>query len=59
MLKAMAAVGMVAAALGAGAGTGAAEEVGSVTTAIKILGANHRITVEAFDDPMVEGCPAS
>jgi CreA protein len=33
----------------------AAEEVGEVTTAIKILGANHRITVEAFDDPKVEG----
>lgn len=55
MLKAMAAAAAVAVALGTGAGTGAAEEVGSVTTAIKILGANHRITVEAFDDPMVEG----
>ena len=33
----------------------AAEEVGEVTTAIKILGANHRIVVEAFDDPKVEG----
>ena len=33
----------------------AAEEVGEVTTAIKIPGANHRITVEAFDDPKVEG----
>lgn len=33
----------------------AAEEIGEVTTAIKILGANHRITVEAFDDPKVEG----
>lgn len=32
-----------------------AEEVGEVTTAIKILGANHRIVVEAFDDPKVEG----
>ena len=26
----------------------AAEEVGEVTTAIKILGANHRIVIEAF-----------
>ena len=26
-----------------------------MTTAIKILGANHRIVVEAFDDPKVEG----
>ena len=33
----------------------AAEEVGEVTTAIKILGANHRIVIEAFDDPKVEG----
>ncbi len=33
----------------------AAEEVGEVTTAIKILGANHRIVVEAFEDPKVEG----
>ena len=32
-----------------------AEEIGQVTTAIKILGANHRIVVEAFDDPKVEG----
>ena len=32
-----------------------AEEIGEVTTAIKIIGANHRITIEAFDDPEVEG----
>jgi CreA protein len=32
-----------------------AEEIGEVTTAIKLLGANHRIVVEAFDDPKVEG----
>jgi CreA protein len=32
-----------------------AEEIGQVTTAIRILGANHRIVVEAFDDPKVEG----
>ena len=37
------------------AGTVHAEEIGEVTTAIKILGANHRIVVEAFDDPKVEG----
>ena len=36
-------------------GAAAAEEIGEVTTAIKILGANHRIVVEAFDDPKVEG----
>lgn len=39
----------------AAAGTSRAEEVGEVTTAIKILGANHKIVVEAFDDPKVEG----
>ena len=38
-----------------GVAAGRAEEVGEVTTAIKILGANHRITVEAFDDPKVQG----
>jgi len=37
------------------AGVALAEEVGEVTTAIKLLGANHRIVVEAFDDPKVEG----
>jgi len=37
------------------AGAASAEEVGQVTTAFKILGANHRIVVEAFDDPEVEG----
>ena len=46
----------LAAGVGAiGAGAAAAEEIGDVTTAIKILGANHRIVVEAFDDPKVEG----
>lgn len=34
---------------------GLAEEIGEVTTAFRILGANHRIVVEAFDDPDVEG----
>ena len=37
------------------AGAASAEEIGQVTTAFKILGANHRIVVEAFDDPEVEG----
>ena len=39
----------------AAAGAASAEEIGQVTTAFKILGANHRIVVEAFDDPKVEG----
>lgn len=38
------------------AGTPAlAEQVGEVSTAFKLLGANHKIVVEAFDDPRVEG----
>ena len=44
-----------AAALDARGAGRAAEEIGEVTTAIKILGANHRIVIEAFDDPKVEG----
>ncbi len=51
---------MPARALAAGltaivAASAGAEEVGEVTTAIKLLGANHRIVVEAFEDPKVEG----
>jgi CreA protein len=32
-----------------------AEEIGSVSTAFKFLGPNHKIVIEAFDDPKVEG----
>lgn len=32
-----------------------AEEIGSVDTVFKILGANHKIVVEAFDDPKIDG----
>jgi CreA protein len=32
-----------------------AEEVGSVTTAFKLIGRNHRVQVDAYDDPKVEG----
>ena len=32
-----------------------ADEIGEVTTAFKLLGANHKIVVEAFDDPDVAG----
>lgn len=31
------------------------EEIGSVDTAFKLLGANHKIVIEAFDDPLVDG----
>jgi len=33
----------------------AAEEIGSVDTVFKLVGPNHKIVVEAFDDPKVEG----
>ena len=36
-------------------GAAAAEEIGSVDTVFKLVGPNHRIVVEAFDDPVVEG----
>ena len=32
-----------------------AEEVGSVDTKFKMLGPDHKIVIEAFDDPKVEG----
>lgn len=32
-----------------------AEEIGDVTTTFKLLGANHKIVIEAFDDPDVPG----
>jgi CreA protein len=32
-----------------------AEEIGSVDTAFKFLGSNHKIVIEAFDDPKVSG----
>ena len=31
------------------------EEIGQVSTAFKLLGANHKIVIEAFDDPKVNG----
>jgi len=36
-------------------GPAAADEIGTVDTAFKLLGANHKIAIEAFDDPKVEG----
>jgi CreA protein len=32
-----------------------AEEIGSVDTAFKLLGANHKIVMDVFDDPIVSG----
>ena len=36
-------------------GPATAEEIGCVTTAWKLIGANHKICVDAFDDPKVPG----
>lgn len=36
-------------------GFGRAEEIGCVTTAWKLIGANHKVCVEAFSDPKVSG----
>ncbi|MGZ5010596.1 MAG: CreA family protein [Methylobacter sp.] len=41
--------------LGILAFTASAEEIGDVSTTFKLLGANHKIVVEAFDDPDVPG----
>ncbi|MDP1771508.1 MAG: CreA family protein, partial [Methylobacter sp.] len=35
--------------------TASAEEIGDVTTTFKLLGGNHKIVIEAFDDPDVSG----
>lgn len=32
-----------------------ADEVGCVTTAWKLIGANHKVCIEGFDDPKVQG----
>lgn len=32
-----------------------AEEIGEVSTVFKLLGANHKIVIEAFDDPDIPG----
>jgi len=32
-----------------------AEEIGSVSTTFKLLGANNKIVIEAFDDPQING----
>ncbi len=36
-------------------GPAIAEDIGSVDTTFKLLGANHKIVVEAFDDPKIDG----
>lgn len=47
---------LMAAALAAGVcGVAAAETIGTVTTVWKLIGANHKVVVEAYDDPRVGG----
>ncbi|MFT6061055.1 MAG: CreA protein [Paracoccaceae bacterium] len=46
---------MLAAAFCAIAVPAFADQVGEVSTAFKLLGANHKIVIEAFDDPKVGG----
>lgn len=38
-----------------GAGTIAAEEIGEVSTVFNLLSPDHKIKIEAFDDPEIEG----
>jgi len=38
-----------------GLGVTHAEEVGCVTTSWKLIGANHKVCVDAFDDPKIQG----
>ncbi|SEJ04248.1 CreA protein [Pseudomonas linyingensis] len=45
----------LAAALALVAGAAQAETIGEVSTVFKLLGPNHKIVVEAFDDPKVDG----
>jgi CreA protein len=46
---------IVTAAMVAAANIAHAEEIGAVDTAWKLLGANHKVVVEAYDDPGVPG----
>ncbi len=49
------ALASVALALLAGAAPVRAEQVGEVDTAFKLIGPNHKIVIEAYDDPGVTG----
>lgn len=41
--------------MGAFSSNAHAEEVGCITTSWKLIGANHKVCVQAFDDPKVQG----
>lgn len=47
--------GLAGGALGLLAGLAHAQEIGSVDTAFQWLGPNHKVVVEAFDDPKIAG----
>jgi CreA protein len=51
----LAAVALVAIGLLGAAKPAPAEEIGSVDTVFKLIGPNHKIVIEAFDDPEVPG----
>ena len=46
---------VIAAALLLSCGFATAEKIGDVSTAFKLIGANHKVVVEVFDDPKVSG----
>ena len=45
----------IAAGLLLSSGFATAEQVGDVSTAFKLIGANHKVVVDVFDDPLVSG----
>ena len=47
--------GLLAASLALAAGSLVAEEIGEVSTVFKFLAPDHKIVVEAFDDPKIDG----
>lgn len=49
------AVAVVAGLLSLSAPSAQAEEIGSVDTVFKLLGPNHKIVIDAFDDPDIPG----
>ena len=54
MQKFIALAAALCAAVAFSAGT-SAEEIGSVDTDFKLIGPDHKVVVEAFDDPIVDG----
>ncbi len=46
---------VLAASMVCASGLAAAEPIGEVSTAFKLIGANHKVVVDVFDDPLVSG----